>query len=104
MSSQELLEQSLDNHIKEGLVSYNGILARFEKNEDALSGIKEQVGSKVGLTFFISTMIALCAMQLSLYGYLIEQVSVIREDQQATKNTVYEINGKLAPFDFLIEK
>ena len=104
MSSQEFLVQSLDNHFKDDLVFHSEVLARFDKNEDSLSGLKEQLGSKVGLTFFITTMIALCAMQLTLYGYLIEQISRIRDDAQTTKNTVYEINGKLSPFDFIVEK
>lgn len=77
---------------------------RLTAIEESMDVLRSQMGNKVPWTWFLTTMLAIGGLQLTLYMYLVNQIKEVQADQQETKNTVYEINGKLEPFDFILQQ
>lgn len=94
----------LDHHIEDDRLSHTDTEDRMDALEVSFSELKGSMGSKVSWAWFITTMIAVMGLQVALFVYIAGEIGQLRQDQQATKNTVYEINGKLEPFDFILNK
>ncbi len=104
MVISEEVQREMDHHEDDDKMAHDGLDARLNRIEVRMNAVEKQIGMKISWPWFIATMLTLGAMQITMFGYLIGQINTIQDDQQETKVGLSTLNGKLAPFDFSIEK
>lgn len=71
--------------------------------KDSVASVTKELGKKVNMTWFIGTQIVLLVFIASTLASMYAAIQTIQDVTQETRETVANINGKLEPFDFVIE-
>lgn len=103
MGISEDIQREINHAVDDWQNAHKAIDERLKRIEGDVGNLKSDMGNKVPWAWFLTTMVAIGGIQVTLWIYLINQIKEVKEDQQETKNTVYEINGKLEPFDFIVD-
>lgn len=69
--------------------------------ETRMENMEKKQGEFITWPWFITTLVAIGGIQVTMWVYLINEVKQVKEAGYDTKNAVFEINGKLEPFEFI---
>lgn len=103
MTIDEEVQRELNHHADDDKRVHDAFSDRIGDIEKRMNVMEAAIGSKLSWPWFIGTMLTIGALQMTMFGYLIAQVSAVQKEQQATRNEVSALNGKLEPFDFIRE-
>jgi len=104
MSLSEEIQRELNHLVGDCRSAHDVLDARLTGVEKDVGILKAETAGKVPWAWFLTTMVAIAGLHITLWFYLVNQIKEVQVDGQETKNTVAEINGKLEPFDFIINE
>lgn len=72
--------------------------------KEALGSVTKELGKKVNITWFMATQLSLLVFIAGILFSMYSSIASIKDTTQVTREAVANIQGKLEPFDFAVEK
>lgn len=79
------------------------IHSRVKALEEKHVKFEVELGKKVNWHWFFGVLLTVFGLQLAIYSAMWSELKEMREKIEITSSSISAINGKLQPFDFILD-
>jgi hypothetical protein len=79
-------------------------LSHVYATKESVNDLEVEVGNKVSTVWFLGIILTILSLQATFFYFMWAKIESISEDASVTRESVANIQGKLEPFDFIIEQ
>lgn len=89
--------------LRKDMDSQFAALPNVYASKESVSFVTKELGKKVNLTWFLGILLTILGLQATFFYFMWAKIETISTNSQITREAVANIQGKLEPFDFVIE-
>lgn len=103
MTTIEEVSHKIDDLRRDMDVRFDA-LPNVYATKEALTEVEKETKTKISFPWFVGTLLTILGLQATIFYFMFSKIEQIDQNTQDTKQSVSNIEGKLEPFDFIIQK